>query len=97
MVTNGDPIYSPQVLVLQEAAGADNEKDWLEAPPAGFEANRDIFFLTLSLWHSGHVTPSIALALRTSSSNNLPHTLHSNSNIGILTSEHCSVKRLELI
>jgi hypothetical protein len=57
-----------------------------ELPPETFEANVEIFFLTCWLPQHGHTTSSIALALRTSSSNGSPHSEHSNSNNGMHTS-----------
>lgn len=75
--------YSPQTLPLPHAAAdelLEKELVW----PATFEANVEIFFLTCTLPHAGQVTPSIALALRMSSSNGWPHSLHWNSKIGIV-------------
>jgi len=58
-------------------------KEGNELPPEIFEANVEIFFFTSVLPQVGQITPSTALELRTSSSNGLPHSLHTNSNIGM--------------
>jgi hypothetical protein len=50
-----------------------------ELPPDVFEANVDIFFFTSPLPHEGHITESTLLALKTSFSNDLLHSLHINS------------------
>jgi hypothetical protein len=55
----------------QDAAEEPNEKD--DPPPETLEAKVDIFLVTSSLWQDGQITPSIMLALRTNSSNWLPH------------------------
>jgi hypothetical protein len=52
-------------------------------PPLTFEANTEICFFTCWLPQAGQVTSETALALRTSSSNGLPHWLHTNSNNGM--------------
>jgi hypothetical protein len=71
----------PQVLVLQEAAElAPNES--IPAPEP-FEAKVDIFFEISWLPQAGHFTLSIALALRTSSSNGWLQSVHTNSNNGM--------------
>jgi hypothetical protein len=54
-------------------------------PPLTLEANTEICFFTCLLPQAGHVTPETAVALRTSSSNGLPHSLHTNSNRGIVS------------
>ena len=73
----------PQVLpVLQAAEDDPKEKD--APPPLTLEAKVETFFLTSVLRQVGQITPSITLALRTSSSNWFPHLLQTNSNNGIL-------------
>jgi hypothetical protein len=63
----GDQREMPQAPPgLQAAALAFSE---IEPPPATFEANLEIFLRTCGLPQAGQVTPSVALALRTSSSN----------------------------
>jgi hypothetical protein len=83
----------PQVLpVLQEAAVELGVKD--KPPfPATRAAKVEICFLTCSLWHLGQVTSSMALALRSSSSNGSPQSSHTNSKIGMILSwnVHCYV------
>jgi hypothetical protein len=73
----------PQVLpVLQlEAALLLNEN---VLPPLDLDAKVDSFFLICGLPQLGQITSLIALVLRTSSSNGWPHSLHSNSKIGIV-------------
>jgi hypothetical protein len=66
--------------VLQEAEEELKEE---RLPPLTLEANRETFFLTCLLPHEGQITSSMVPALRTSSSNGLPHPLHTNSKIGI--------------
>ncbi len=82
----------PQVLVLQEAAElAPNEN---EAAPEPFEAKVDIFFDIFWLPQAGHLTPSAALVLRTSSSNGLLQSLHTNSNNGMYISSGVGMIKL---
>lgn len=72
----------PQVLPVLQAAEEDpSEKD--DPPPLILEAKVDTFFLISVLEQVGQATPSMTLALRTSSSNWLPHWLQTNSNNGI--------------
>jgi hypothetical protein len=75
----------PQVPpVLQAAALAAVEAPYEnDDPPETLAAKVEILFLTCALWQAGQTTPSIPLALRTSSSNWLPHWLHTNSNKGM--------------
>jgi hypothetical protein len=69
------------VLVLQEAAElAPNES---KPAPVPFEAKVDIFLAIFWPPQAGHFTPSTALALRTSSSNGLLQSVHTNSNNGM--------------
>jgi hypothetical protein len=58
----------PQVPPLLQDEAALEPKDKL-LPPDTLDAKVEIFFLTSVLPHDGQATPSIALALRTSSSN----------------------------
>jgi len=73
----------PQVLpVLQEAL--ELKEDGL--PPLNFEAKVETFLRTCLLWHAGQTTSLVALALRTSSSKESPHSRQVNSKIGINSS-----------
>jgi hypothetical protein len=72
----------PQVLPVLQAAALD-PKDRDAPPPLTLEAKVETFFFTSVLRQVGQTTPSITLELRTSSSNWLPHWLHTNSNKGI--------------
>jgi len=66
--------------VLQEAAGA---LEKALADPATFEAKVEICLVTCVLSQSGQITSPTALELRTSSSNEVPHSWQTNSKIGI--------------
>jgi hypothetical protein len=57
-----------------------------EPPPVIFEAKVEIFFLTCRLPQVGQVTSSMALELRTSSSNGWLQVAQTNSNKGIVHS-----------
>jgi hypothetical protein len=78
-------IYAPQTLPEpQEGAELDpsvNEP----TPPAGLDANVDIFFFTLLPPHVGQTTSSILLMLRTRSSKISSHSVQTNSKIGMIT------------
>jgi hypothetical protein len=78
-------IYAPQTLpVLQpELELLPNEN---ELPPPNFEANVEICLVMFWLWQEGQMTSEILLLLNTSSSNGLPQSAQTNSNIGILFS-----------
>jgi hypothetical protein len=81
----------PQVLpVLQEDAAAPREKEF---PPEILEAKEEIFFLICGLPQAGQFTSWIALALRSSSSNGSPQSVHTNSNIGMQMLLYVKVKR----
>ena len=70
--------------MLHEADGpALSEK---APPPVTFEAKVEIFFLTCWLPQVGHITSSMALELRTSSSNGWLQVAQTNSNKGMLYS-----------
>ncbi len=86
-------IYAPQTLpVLQlELEALPNE---YELPPANFEANVEICFVTFWLWQDGQLTSVILLLLSTSSSNGLPQLAQTNSNMGILISYDIFIKNL---
>ena len=70
-------VYMAQVLpVLHAEAPALSEK---ELPLLDVDAKSEIFFFTWGLWQEGQIISFAALALRTSSSNGLPHSVHTNS------------------
>jgi hypothetical protein len=69
---------------LQEEAGL--ELNDSPPPPEALEAKVEIFFFTSELPQEGQITWSTTLALRTSSSKGLWHTLQVNSNKGICDS-----------
>jgi len=70
--------------VLQLEAGALLNEN--ELPPAIFEAKVEIFLVTFWLLQAGQTTSLTTLALRTNSSNGQPHSVHTNSKIGIVFS-----------
>jgi hypothetical protein len=72
----------PQVLPVLQAAALLNEAELLPSP---LDANREIFFLTSTLLHSGQVTLPAPLELKTSSSNSWPQVSQIYSKIGIFT------------
>jgi hypothetical protein len=53
--------------------------------PLSRDAKLEIFLRTCGLPHSGQTTSSTALLLRTSSSNDSEHSLHSNSKMGMVS------------
>jgi hypothetical protein len=57
-------------------------------PPEIFEAKEETFLRTWGLPHSGQRTSLIKVLLRSSSSKGVPHSLHSNSKIGIFAPLH---------
>lgn len=67
-------------------------KDGNELELELLEAKVEIFFFTSLLPQLGQTTVSTALELRTSSSNGLPHSLHTNSNIGMDNSFNQGIK-----
>lgn len=70
-------VYMAQVLPgLHADAPALSEKELF---PLDVDAKSDIFFLISGLWQEGQIISFTALALRTSSSNGLPHSVHTNS------------------
>lgn len=76
--------YIPQVLPVSHAgAPALSEKG---PPLLDMDEKSEIFFLTSGLWQEGQIISFTTLALRTSSSNGLSHSVHSNSKIGIIDS-----------
>jgi hypothetical protein len=80
------------VLVLHEAAElAPNES---EPAPEPFEAKVDIFLAIFWLPQAGQLTPSTALALRTSTSNGLLQSVHTNSNNGMYFSSRVGMIEL---
>jgi len=70
------------VLPVLHAADEDPSENE-DPPPLTLDAKVDTFFLISALLQAGQTTPSITLALRTSSSNWLPQSLQTNSNNGI--------------
>jgi hypothetical protein len=82
----------PQVLVLQEAAELPPNES--EPAPVPFEAKVDIFFEIFWLPQVGHFTPTTALALRTSSSNGLLQSAHTNSNNGMYFSSRVGMTEM---
>jgi hypothetical protein len=72
----------PQVLPVLHAPDEAALPSEIELPLSR-EAKVEIFLRTCGLPHSGQTTSSTALLLRTSSSNDSEHSLHSNSKIGI--------------
>jgi hypothetical protein len=82
----------PQVLVLHEAAELAPYES--EPAPEVFEAKVEIFFEIFWLPQVGQITPSIALALRTSSSNDLLQSVHTNSNNGMYFSSRVKMTDL---
>jgi hypothetical protein len=81
----------PQVPVLQLEAGALLNEN--ELPPETLEAKVEIFFFTLALRQAGQTTSSIELLLRTSSSNDLLQSAHTNSKMGMIDSSGGSFSR----
>jgi hypothetical protein len=73
----------PQVLPVLQAAEDEAPPNEKALPPETFEAKVDIFLETCVLPQSGQVTPSIEDELRTNSSKDSSHSLHSNSKMGI--------------
>jgi len=72
------------LLVLQlEFVAFPNEK---ELPPESFEAKVEIFLVMFRLWQVGQVTSPILFELNTSSSNDLPQSVHTNSKMGMFFS-----------
>jgi hypothetical protein len=69
------------VLPVEQLAAEEPSEN--ELPPEILDAKVEIFFLTWTLPHFGHTTPSIKVELRTSSSNDFSHCSHTNSKIGI--------------
>jgi len=76
----------PQVLPVLHAAALEAALKPLLLLPVILEANFEIFLFTFGLPQAGQLTPSISLALRTSSSKGWPHWVHTNSNKGIASS-----------
>jgi len=69
------PVLQPEATVLP------SEKVLL--PPTTLEAKVETFFLIFGLWQAGQTTSLAALALRTSSSNGFPHSVQTNSKMGM--------------
>lgn len=80
--------------VLQDEAALELKDKLL--PPDTLEAKVEIFFFTSGLPQDGQVTPSMMLALRTSSSKGFWHVLHTNSKSGIVGSCDKSIGNLEI-
>ena len=73
----------PQVLPVLQAAEDEALPNEKALPPEIFDAKVDIFLETCVLPQSGQVTLSIENELRTNSSKDSSHSLHSNSKMGI--------------
>jgi hypothetical protein len=77
--------------VLPVLHAAEDDPSEKEDPALLLDAKVDTFFFISLLLQAGQTTPSTTVALRTSSSNWLPHSLHTNSNNGMFSPQLVSL------